>query len=87
MFLKLLASEVLKHPDRDNEVVEAMKTFDAISDATTVENLETMTYLVTRRYACTNEERTSISLRELESDLIKARRLLIQQDSLEDDFV
>ena len=85
MILQRLISEAAKLPDLSTEVFEAQALFAQIDKkAIGFNELELMTSISRRSYTCENIQRRTVSLKLIETQVVKAKHAVTND---EDDFV
>jgi len=83
--LQRLISEAAKLPDLSTEVHEANKRFNEIGEDMGHTELETLTKLHIKRYACENVTSRKVNLKTIETSFAKAKHAVVESE--EEDFV
>lgn len=85
MFLQLLASELLKAPDLNSDLVDGEAVVSRIPRIQTLEDLEVLGKYRRRTY--NSEDLRAINLHLMESEFFKAKHFQGDASNFEEDFV
>lgn len=85
MMLQRLISEAAKLPDLSTEVQEAHKQFNTIGEELGYADLEVLTRLHVKRYACETVTSRKVNLKSIETNFAKAKHAVVESE--EEDFV
>jgi hypothetical protein len=83
MLAQLIASEVQKAPDINQDVLAASKRLEAIPECQTLEQLFELSTIARTKYECLSSDRRTINLYNFESMLKSARHAV---SAIEEDF-
>ena len=86
MFLPLLVSELLKVPNVEDDLCQAQELIDKVPVIKTIDDLLLLHRYRSHTFRC-EDKLTSLSLKTLERDLVKAKHFQIESEEMKDMFV